>query len=334
MPDRDYIWENRRVLITGAGGFVGKQLGRHLVAQGARVTRWLHGNGKSGKRNESESRNRSFVNGSVTDLRSLSGTIENREIEVVFHLAASNANRTGGDSAYRIFETNTRGTYTLLEAARSASSPPRVVLLSSREAEVATRQPTHAVMQPYAASKIAAEVAANAYAEALGLQVVIVRTGNVYGPGDMNIQRLVPATALSLLAGEDPVLKGQPEMLRDYLYIDDFLAACVNCAEKAHLLAGQDRVVRVASGLQTSAISVVEKLLFHAGRPDLLPVIASNFVNERVDSAYTPTLEHELLGWKSEIGLDEGLRRAYEWYACLHRRLGAERLNRLCRSVL
>lgn len=297
------------------------------------MTRWLHGTGECVVQAEREAKSRSFVKGSITDLDLLGRTIEDRQIEVVFHLAASNANRISDDSAYRIFETNARGTYTLLEAARSASSPPRVVLLSSREVEAGHIDKAHAALQPYAASKIAAELAATAYAEALGLEVVIVRTGNIYGPGDMNIQRLVPATSLSLLAGERPVVRGQPEMVRDYLFIDDLLAACVICAEKADLLTGQDRVVRLASGLQTSTISIVEKLQSLAGHPDLPPLITNNFVNERVDSAYTPTREHELVGWKSEVSLDEGLSRAYDWYVRLHRRLGGERLNQLCRRI-
>ncbi len=325
-----YSWNKRRVLITGAAGFVGRQLGRYLASQGAEVTRCFRGPKARDASEVFTHIGESFVSCDIGDLKTLSRELEERKIDAVFHLAASNENRAAGDSAYSLFETNTRGTYTLLESVRSASTSPRVVLLSSREAESAESHLAKQDMQPYAASKIAAEASAFAYADTFGIQVAIVRTGNVYGPGDLNLSRLIPATILALLSGTKPLIKGRPEMLRDYLYIDDLVAACAKCAERADSLAGEGRIVRVASGTQTSTISVVEMLTGIAARPDLTPTISTSFANERVDSLYAPAREESLLGWRATVGLQEGLRNSYEWYAQLQKRLGRDRLMNLC----
>ena len=319
------------MLITGARGFVGRRLSRYLHERGAKVTRCFRAVPTLDTSLSGHQSRASFVRCDITDLEALRQEIEARKIELVFHLAASNENRDGGDSAYHIFESNTRGTYTLLESVRSASAPPSVVFLSSREAEYTGNDAAVRRLLPYAASKLAAEVSAVSYADTFGIQMAVVRTGNVYGPGDLNFKRLIPATILALLWGRNPVIKGGPEAMRDYLYIDELLAACANCAERVHLLSGEDRILQIVSGSQHSTTNVVDILANIAGRPDLAPVVTSSFTNERVDNSYIPERESALLHWRATVSLEEGLRRAYAWYERLHARFGSVRFAELAR---
>ena len=187
-------WASRRVLVTGADGFVGCWLVRALAAQGAHVSAlvWSGASNEAARRRVSEAGGE-VVQGDITDLDFVSRLITRSAIDTVYHLAAINTNTGSDTSPYTIFETNIRGVYTILEGGRTSTKPVRVVLSSSKEVEDCFLPGANRPHHPYMTSKAAAELVARAYCDTFGLPVVLVRSDNIYGGGDFNWSRLVPA---------------------------------------------------------------------------------------------------------------------------------------------
>ena len=170
-------------------------------------------------------------------------------VERVFHLAAEPIVGTVAESPVRGFETNVRGTWTLLDACLAARVE-RVVVASSDKAygahdelpyrEDFALQPT----APYEASKAAADLIARSYWHSYGLPVAVTRFANIYGGGDLNFSRLVPEAVCAALDGRPPVLRSDGSPERDFLYVEDAADAYIAIARRARPRRGPRRGVQ------------------------------------------------------------------------------------------
>ncbi len=288
---------------------------RRLGLHGASVTRLVRvGPGTGKELRTTETTIGSVVAASATDLPALAELIENRKISTVFHLAAVNANRGAGASPYTLLETNIRGTYTLLEACRTATSMPRVVVLSSREAEHCFDRRRAGSLHPYAASKASAELIAGSFADTFGLKVVALRTGNIYGGGDLNWNRLIPSTIRAFLTGQRAVISDSVHAQRDYIHVDDVVAACLAAATHADGLQLNDGLIRISTGLLTSTAEIVQKLASATGRPDLALATLGEVAPKPLISRPVVLDQAQPIGWQSTISLEHGLSKTVAWY--------------------
>jgi len=243
----------------------------------------------------------------------------------VFHLADQTIVGTANRSPMSTFETNIRGTYNLLEAcrARGVVGTPiqRIVVASSDKAygshddlpyrEGAPLNPSY----PYDVSKACADMIARSYAATWGLPVAVTRLANVYGGGDLNWSRLVPDTARALAKGERPVIRSDGSPERDYLYVDDAIDAYLAVASSLDSEDLRGRAWNAGWGEPHSVRTVVDRLIAVSGR-DLVPdVQGTGLPHGEIDRQYLDsTAIDEELGWRPKVGLDEGLRRAWDWY--------------------
>jgi CDP-glucose 4,6-dehydratase len=157
----------------------------------------------------------------LTDHDAIVRVLNEHEVGEVFHLAAQAIVGTANRSPLGSWESNVRGTYTLLEACRTLGTVQRVVVASSDKAygsheelpyrEDFALQPRH----PYDVSKACTDLIARSYAYSYGLPVAVTRLANVYGPGDLNWSRIVPDTARALAREERPVIRSDGESPRD-----------------------------------------------------------------------------------------------------------------------
>lgn len=309
----DSAWAARRVLVTGADGFVGRWLVPALAAHGARVWALV----RPGSKDTRKIQHLAGTSGVEIVYANLPGILEiinKAAIDTVYHLAANNSNRGATVSAYELFETNIRGTYIVLEACRTAHKPVGVVLASSTEAEDCFRANATRKFHPYMASKAAAELVARACHDSFGIPLAIARSANVYGGGDFNWSRLVPGTIRSILLGEAPVIRSNGLLQRDYVYVEDAVAAYIAIGERLNAATVNGKLFRLASGLRTTVLDVVERITRAAGRPDLKPQVLNEKMEGRIDADYVPELERNVLGWKCQFSLDEGLSRTCRWY--------------------
>lgn len=322
QPTSGTDWTNRRVLVTGADGFVGRWLVPALAARGAAVQA-LVWSGQSPDPSLQElfpPGKITLVSGDITDLAAMTALITAARIDTVYHLAANNINTGTEVSPYAVFETNIRGVYTVLEACRAAAHPVAAVVASSREVEDCFQPAPDRKHHPYMTSKAAAELVTRAYGDTFGLPVVRVRSDNLYGGGDFNWSRLVPHTVRSVLRGERPVIRSRGQLRRDYVYVEDAVAAYLAIGERlAHPeVAGQ--LFHVATGNSISVLAMVAAIARAAGVPELEPCILGENREERVDAPYTPAREQAVLGWQSQFTREAGLARTIQWYRDFFRR--------------
>lgn len=313
-------YNNFRVLVTGAGGFIGSHLVEALVGAGARVKALVRYTSRGGWGHLEQvvpqvGDSVEIVPGDVRDSQFMRDQV--RGSDIVFHLAALIGIPYSYEASESYVDTNVRGTLNVLQAAREAGGP-RVVITSTSEVygtacytPMDEKHPLQA-QSPYSASKIAADKLAESYHLSFGLPVVTVRPFNTYGPRQ-SARAVIPTIVSQALAGGDTLRLGSLDPVRDLTYVGDtvrgFLRAGV--AEQA---VGQ--VINLGTGQGTSIGELAQMVMQIVGRK--LAIVAD------ADRIRPPASEvrlliakteraHELLGWEPEVPLAEGLQRVIEY---------------------
>ncbi len=312
-------WRDRNVLVTGAGGFIGSGLAQELVLRGANVVGILRDSpGLRLLRERGIADEIDIVGGSITDPGLVERTVNEYRVDTIFHLAAQTIVTVANANPGSTFESNIAGTWHVLEAARRSPSVKRVVCASSDKAY--GNQPVLPYTEetplkgayPYDASKVCCEVLVRSYSESFGTPVAVVRAANVYGPGDLNWNRLVPGTIRSVLRGESPLIRSDGSLERDYLYLDDVVSGYLVVSDHLPEVSGQ--AFNLGTGYPVSVLAMVENIIEAVGCPLIEPKILGVAVNEIDRQSLAFAKAFEKLGWKPEIDLTEGLRRAVAWY--------------------
>ena len=319
-----FSWENKHVLVTGSSGFVGSHLCKALVDKGAKVFA-LHIGRASFKTNPvfSQTNNLPMTHlyGSIERYSMVKKVIKENKITIVYHLAAQPLVEIGQASPLTTFESNIRGTWSVLEAAR-VNKVDKVVIASTTHVygnnpnlpykEEFFPQPS----RPYETSKACADLLAQSYADTYSLPVEIPRFANIYGPGDTNSSRLIPKVMQSVLSEKNPHV-WDVGAVRDFLYIDDAVKAYLRLVESDLPNNRRVRVINFGLGKPIRVVSVVRQIIKLSGNKRL-KVITQKVPDVRekeIRKQYTSIQKaRKLLKWKPEIALDEGLKKTFEWY--------------------
>jgi CDP-glucose 4,6-dehydratase len=313
---------NRRAaLVTGAHGLLGAWLVKALLDEGVRVV--------AVRRDEPAASTLELlglagrvdvVRGDICEPGLIARALNEYDIDSVFHLAAQTLVGTANRAPLSTFETNIRGTWLLLEACRLHGAASVIVASSDKaygrqpELPYNERQALTPTF-PYDVSKAAADLLARSYWHTFGLPVAVTRFANLYGGGDTNRSRLVPEAIGAALAGRAPVVRSDGSPERDFLYVEDAAAAYV--AIWRALLAGEGHgeAFNAGSGEPHRVSDVVEQICSLAGG-NLAPEIRGEGVpHGEIDRQWVDATKlRELTGWRPTVGLQEGLRRAIDWY--------------------
>src|SRR3989344_4507967 len=198
------FWKDKKVLVTGANGFIGSWVTEALVKNKANVTALIRDKIPNSYLILSGTiKDINIVNGSLTDINVIKRALNEYEIDTVFHLAAQAIVGAANRSPLSTFESNIKGTWTILEAARVTSTVKRVIVASSDKAygdqeklPYTEDQPLKG-LYPYDASKACADILAQSYFKTYHLPVCVTRNANTYGGADLNMSRIVPDTIKS-----------------------------------------------------------------------------------------------------------------------------------------
>jgi CDP-glucose 4,6-dehydratase len=250
-------WFGKRVLVTGGDGFVASHLAARLIKHAANVVTVV--------RHQRPSPTLRLLGGSdivadieVSDLaefRDVQRIVDRHSIDTIFHLAASAIVGDAANAPISTFENNIVPTLNILEAARVGSKKiERVVIASSDKAygdhdESGDPEPLPYVedfalrgLDVYSSSKVCADMIAQTYALQFDLPVVVARSCNIYGPGDLNFTRLIPRTIVRCLMGGPPVIRqGNQNVRREYIYVDDVVDAYLLLGRHAATMNGASK---------------------------------------------------------------------------------------------
>ncbi|SVB79158.1 uncharacterized protein METZ01_LOCUS232012, partial [marine metagenome] len=237
----NFTWRDAKVFITGINGFVGGNVAKKLVELGADV----YGLIRTKKQNsylyyEKIYKNISLIDGEISNINLLNRLISEEQINVIFHMAAQVEVGIGLINPFLTFETNVRGTYTLLESARLYPDSVKSIIVASSDKSYG--EYPHEKMPykedypllpkfPYDTSKACANMITQSYTSGVrSLPIVVTRFSNIYGPGQLNFSALIPDGIRSASVYSKFFPRGDGSMMRDFLYIKDVVELYISIA--------------------------------------------------------------------------------------------------------
>lgn len=315
------FWQDRRVFVTGCTGLVGSWTVRALLARGAHVIGLVRDQvsgselGRAGLLSKID-----VVHGCVEDEPFLERVMSEYEVQNVLHLAAQTIVGIANRNPLSTFESNIKGTWCLLEAARRCGYRPHVIVASSDKAygdqdklpytEDAPLEGRH----PYDASKSCADILSLTYHHTYQLPVCVTRCGNFYGGGDLNFNRLVPGTIRSVLRGQRPIVRSDGMYVRDYFYVEDGAEAYLHLAE---CMAAQPEVLGQAfnfsTEIQMTVLEMIRRIL-NSMKSDLVPDIRGEANHEIERQCLSAAKARQMLSWSPRFDVNDALRRTITWY--------------------
>ncbi|MFA5108975.1 MAG: GDP-mannose 4,6-dehydratase [Patescibacteria group bacterium] len=310
-------FKGRNILITGATGLVGGHIAEKLVEQEAAV--FITRRSKDFRSYFMEKNLDQKTISAICDIKDYNrvfDVVSKYEIEYIFHIAAQPIVPTAFINPREALETNIMGTVNILEAARHCPSIKGIVVASSDKAygkkcDNATEVAAMAGDHPYDVSKSCADLITRTYAKTYGLPVAVSRFGNIYGPGDLNINRIIPGIMKALIFDETLEIRSDGTFVRDYVYVKDVADGYILLMENIDKARGE--AFNFSTGYNFSVLQLIEKVSEVVDKKCKYK-ISNNQKNEIPFQSLNYEKAAEVLGWKSNYTFEEGVKETFEWY--------------------
>jgi UDP-glucose 4-epimerase len=302
-----------RILVTGGAGFIASHITDAYVAAGHEVT--ILDNQASAKR-ENINPKAQVAEVDVSDASAVEGVFGKGRFELVNHHAAQASVSVSVKEPILDARTNIIGAINLLQSCVRhkvgkfvfASSGGTVYGATDRLP--ATEELPFAASSPYGVSKVTTELYLRVWREQHGLTFTALRYSNVYGPrqdphGEAGV---IAIFSQRMMGGGKPVIFGDGEYLRDYVFVEDIVRANVAALEK-----GDNEGINIGTGVRTSTnqlFRTMKALTGYPGPEEHGPARAGDLRDSCLDAAKAK----RLLGWEPKVGMEEGLRRTVEWF--------------------
>lgn len=314
-------FQGKKILITGADGFIGSHLVEAVLAEGGDVRAFVCYNsfntwGWLDSLPEDTLQNIEVIPGDIRDPNGVRQAV--KDVDIVFHLAALIAIPFSYNSPDNYVDTNIKGTLNILQAAREAACK-KVLITSTSEVygtacyvPIDEEHPLQA-QSPYSATKIGADKLAEAFYDSFDLPVAVVRPFNTYGPRQ-SARAVIPTIITQLLSGHEEIHLGNLSPTRDFNYVKDtcqgFLEIC-----KSDNTIGE--VVNIASNSEISIGEIAESLIQKIN-PDARIVVDKNRLrpeNSEVNRLFGSNAKIlRLTGWKQSYSFEQGLEETIRWF--------------------
>ena len=311
----------KRVLVTGADGFIGSHLVEQLLKEGANVRAFCYYNsfnsyGWLDSFSQDKLKNIHIITGDIRDAGSVRNAVKN--IDIIFHLAALIAIPYSYYSPESYIDTNITGTLNILQASRDFKVE-RVLATSTSEVYGTARyipiDENHPKQgqSPYSATKIGADYIAESFFRSFNLPVIIVRPFNTYGPRQ-SARAVIPTIITQLLAGKKEIHLGSLTPTRDLLFVKDTVRGFTAIAASNEAI-GQE--INIATNSEVSIGQLAQKIL---DKINPAATIVSDDVRLRPEKSEVERLWGSnqkitsLTNWKPETTLDEGLDQTIDWF--------------------
>jgi dTDP-glucose 4,6-dehydratase len=307
-----------KILITGGLGFIGSNLIRYMLKEHKDFEvinldkMGIGSNEKNLRDLEGDERYR-FIKGDILDFGLVSELI--KKVDAVINLAAETHVDRSIANPRSFLESNTIGTFNILEAARIYNPRIRILHMSTDEVysdilsgsyrEEDRLKPS----SPYSASKAAADMFCLAYHRTYRLDVIIARCTNNFGPYQFP-EKLIPKTVIRARLGMKVPIYGSGKNVRDWLYVLD------NC-EAVDLLLQNGRageIYNISAGNELESIEIVKRVLRIMGKNEKIIEFVEDRPGHDIRYSLDSTKIRKELGWKPRHSLDEALKSTVEWY--------------------
>lgn len=321
-----------KLIVTGGAGFIGSAVVRKAVADGHHVVNLdclTYAACLDNLASVAGAPNYVFEKADIRDAEAMARIFATHRPDAVMHLAAESHVDRSIDGPGAFIDTNVRGTYVLLEAARAywvGQGKPQgfrfhhistdEVFGTLGETGQFTEETPYAPNSPYSASKAASDHLVRAWGETYGLPYVLTNCSNNYGPFHFP-EKLIPVVILKALAGAPIPVYGKGENVRDWLYVEDHADALLTVLARGE----NHRSYNIGGENEAKNIDIVRKIcaILDARRPKATPYADQiAFVTDRpghdLRYAIDPTRIRTELGWRPSVTLDEGLERTVDWY--------------------
>jgi NAD dependent epimerase/dehydratase len=324
-------WRKKKVLVTGAGGFIASHLVEKLVDSGAEVTCFIRYNsrgdiGMIGLLPKEKKKRLRIVAGDLRDSDAIRDIT--RKKDVVFHLGALISIPYSYVHPREFVETNIVGTLNILtsslrnKVAKIVHTSTSEVYGTARYVPIDEKHPLQG-QSPYSASKIGADKLAESFYLSYNLPVATIRPFNTYGPRQSS-RSVIPTIIMQALKSENIHL-GSLGPTRDFTFVDDMVEAFFRVAE-SNVSAG--KVINIGSNFEISVTELVEKVSRLMGKK--LKIIRDSArtrpVKSEVNRLWADNRKaKKLLGWKPKVSLEEGLLKTIDYISMNFDRYTTER---------
>ena len=298
-----------RILVTGGLGFIGSNFVRYAVdnAEIVIVDALKYGSNETNLKDL----DCKVVKGDICDYDLMAELV--KDVDTIVNFAAETHVDRSISNPYAFVESNVIGTYTILEAMRKVNPEAKLVHIGTDEVygdiekgsfrEEDRLKPS----SPYSASKASADMFVLAYVRTYGLNAVITRCTNNYGPYQFP-EKLIPKAIIRAKMDMKIPIYGTGENVRDWIYVEDHCEAINLVLERGE----RGKIYNVSSGEEKTNLEVVSEILGIMEKPDLI-----EFVEDRPGHDVRYSLDSSKirkLGWKPKYGFSEGLKETVEWY--------------------
>lgn len=313
------FWKDKRVLVTGAGGFIGSQLVEHLLAEGARVRAFVRYNSRADAgllQFAPRELNGSLevVSGDLREWQTIRQAV--RDCEIVFHLGALISIPYSYHHPYEVAEVNFMGTLNILMACQYLGVKRLIHTSTSEVYGTARRVPideSHPLQgqSPYSASKIGADKLAESFFCSYGVPVVTVRPFNTFGPRQS--ARAVIPTIISQALGQCTIRLGNLSTKRDFTYVSDTIRGFLMAAEAPGL---EGQVFNLGTGQEISIGEIAQKIIGMVDKPVKIVVDPARLrpePSEVMRLLSDNSRARDCFGWQPEVSLAQGLKETIAW---------------------
>ncbi|MEK6875326.1 MAG: NAD-dependent epimerase/dehydratase family protein [Nanoarchaeota archaeon] len=310
--------KNKNILVTGGTGFLGGHLVRELIDMGANVfVTYRLINSKRYFFNENLEKNCTLLICDTKDKERIMNVISSYKIDYIFHLAAQPLVEVAYNHPYETLLTNILGTINILEASRNYKNIKGIVVFTSDKAygnqeilpyyESSPLRGSH----PYDCSKSCSDLISQMYYKTYNLPITIVRAGNMFGPGDLNFDRIVPGAIKSILKKEPLEIRSDGSMIRDYVYVKDVVRACIMLMQNIEKTQGE--AFNIGAKNVYTVLELLEKIEKIIGVK-----IEKNILNICKNEIPKQYLSYEkiknFIGWENSYDLDSAIKETFSWY--------------------
>lgn len=307
-----------KLLITGGAGFIGSAFVRMICREGFEIINLdkltYAGNLENLAPVASYAWYR-FVHGDICDRALVNALFAEEKPDAVVHFAAESHVDRSILSPDAFFETNLRGTFTLLEAARKHGIG-RFCHVSTDEVYGSIAAPAEAdedfplaPNSPYSASKAGSDLLVRAYSRTYGVPAVITRSSNNYGPYQFP-EKLIPLMILNAMADAPLPVYGDGLQVRDWLHVDDHCRAILAVLRRGRT----GEIYNVGGSRSLANLEVVRAVLRAAGKPEsLIQYVVDRPGHDRRYALNSEKLGSET-GWRPEVSFEDGLEKTVQWY--------------------